>query len=50
MQSMVGTIQVDALLFFAIVEDDIETSGHGDEKLMALFERVAATIAPPGTS
>src|SRR5437763_1726773 len=34
-----------AFLFFAVVHYHVETAGHRDEELMALFERVACSVS-----
>src|SRR5665213_4159472 len=45
---MVRAIQMDALLLFAIVNDDVKAAGHGNEELMAFFKRVAAPVRAAG--
>ena len=37
-----------AFFVFAVVNNDVETAGHGDEKLMALSQSMAGAISATG--
>lgn len=37
-----------ATLFHPIVEDHIETAGHGDDELMKIAMSMGPTVCPPG--
>ena len=38
------------LLLPPVIQNHVETARYGDNKLMQLLMRVAAALAPPGTS
>jgi hypothetical protein len=35
-----------ALLLFAVIDDDIEAAGHGDQELMTFFQRMPGAVSP----
>jgi hypothetical protein len=47
MQTVIRSVHVKPLLFFTIVDDDIEASRHRNEELVAGLERMSSTV---GTS
>lgn len=45
MKAVIRAIQMNPLLFFSVIDHDVEAAGHGDDELMACFESVTAAIS-----
>ena len=43
-ESVVGAIEMKAGLVFAVVEDDVEAAGHGNDELMQRFMRMPSPL------
>src|SRR6185503_79514 len=48
MQAVVRAIEMETLLVFAVVNDDVKAAGHRDEKLMAFLQRMAGAVSSAG--
>src|SRR5689334_542096 len=48
MQAIIRTVQLKSFLLLAVIYDHVKTSGHCDQELVTLLQRVSGTIRPAG--